>query len=84
MRFSRTGLLSIVRFVQAQSLFPTSDYPGAQYLETGQHFPESGPVAALFLCSPVQPLEHQPADLTMEFIQHLIVAVDSVVIPVSL
>ena len=32
-RFSRTGLLSIVRLVQAQGLFPISDNSGTRHLE---------------------------------------------------
>ena len=48
------------------------------------HLSETGPVAALFLCPPVQPLEDQLAGMPAEFSQHPAIAADPVIVVVAL
>lgn len=58
MRFSRTRLFGIARFVQKHRLVPITDNPGTRNPKVFQHLLESTPVAALMLTAPVQPLEN--------------------------
>ena len=48
-----------------------------------KHFTESLPVAAFTLTPPIQPLEHNLPNLTIESIQHTTVAADTVIVEVT-
>ena len=49
-----------------------------------EHFTESRPVAALLLCSSVEPLEDYPTTLPVKPLQHLGITTHSVIVEVTL
>jgi hypothetical protein len=83
-RFSRTGLLSIARFVQEQLLIPITDNSGARDFEILQHLPETLPFAAFALTATVQPLEDNQACLVIKGTQHVAISTDTIIVIVPL
>ena len=82
MRYYRTRLFGIIRFVQKHKSVPVPNDSWLGYLKMLQHLIKPMPVTALTLTSPVQPFEHDSTHLKVVYLQHSDITRNTIVIPV--